>query len=235
MTFNEIITELQSHANPDAIAGMASCGIAPERNYGVRVPILREIAKRTRRNQELALQLWEYGYRETRILATMIAEPPKMSGDLLEKWVAAFNDWEICDQCCMNLFEKLPDAWQIALDWSRRPEEFVRRAGFVLMARLAVSDKKAGDERFDPFFPLLIEGATDQRNFVKKAVNWAVRQIGKRNLALNRRAIDISLKILLLDSRAANWIAADALRELHSPAVQIRLAAQATKAKTGKS
>jgi 3-methyladenine DNA glycosylase AlkD len=165
----------------------------------------------------------------------MIAEPPKMSGDLLEKWVATFNDWEICDQCCMNLFEKLPDAWQIALDWSRRPEEFVRRAGFVLMARLAVSDKKAGDERFDPFFPLLIEGATDQRNFVKKAVNWAVRQIGKRNLALNRRAIDISLKILLLDSRAANWIAADALRELHSPAVQIRLAAQATKAKTGKS
>lgn len=234
MTFNEIITELQSYSNPGSIAGMASFGIAPDRNYGVKVPVLRAIAQRTKRNHELALQLWEYGYRESHILATMIAEPCQVLPDLLENWVSAFNDWEICDQCCMNLFEKLPNAWQLAEDWSRRPEEFVRRAGFVLMARLAVSDKKAGDERFEPFFPLLVEGATDNRNFVKKAINWAVRQIGKRNPVLNRRAIEISLEIQRLDARAAKWIAADALRELRSPAVQARLAAQTLKTKAGK-
>jgi 3-methyladenine DNA glycosylase AlkD len=234
MTFNEIITELQSNSNPGSIAGMASVGIAPDRNYGVKVPVLRAIAQRTKRNHELALQLWEHGYRETRILTTMIAEPCQITPELLENWLSAFNDWEICDQCCMNLFEKLPDAWQLAVDWSRRPEEFVRRAGFVLMARLAVSDKKASDERFEPFFPLLVEGATDNRNFVKKAVNWAVRQIGKRNAALNRRAIEIAQEIQRLDSKAAKWIAADALRELQSPAVQTRLTIQALKTKAGK-
>jgi len=234
MTFNEIILELQKHSNPDSIAGMASVGIASDRNFGVKVPVLRAIARRTKRNHELALQLWEHGYRETRILATMIAEPRQVTPDLLENWVSAFHDWEICDQCCMNLLEILPDAWQLAENWSRRPEEFVRRAGFVLMARLAVSDKKAGDERFEPFFPLLIEGATDHRDVVKKAVNWAVRQIGKRNPTLNRRAIDLSREIQRLDSRTAKWIAADALRELQSPAVQTRLAAHAQKTKTGK-
>jgi len=235
MTFNEIITTLRGHADPDSIAGMASFGISPDRNFGVRVPVLRDIAKQTKRNHALALQLWEYGFRETRILASMLAEPAKVDAELLENWVASFDDWEICDQCCMNLFEKLPDAWQLAVAWCRRPEEFVRRAGFVLIARLAVSDKNAADERFEPFFPLLLEGSTDNRNFVKKAVNWAVRQIGKRNLALNRRAIEISLEIQRLDSKAAKWIAADALRELQSPAVKTRLASQPVKTKTGKS
>ncbi|MFH1252055.1 MAG: DNA alkylation repair protein [bacterium] len=235
MTFNEIIAELQIQADPGSIAGMATCGISPDRNFGVRVPILRNISKRTKRNHDLALQLWEYGYRETRILASMIAEPYKVGPALLESWVTAFNDWEICDQCCMNLFEKLPGAWQLAMDWCHRPEEFVRRAGFVLMARLAVSDKKAADERFGPFFPLLLEGSTDNRNFVKKAVNWAVRQIGKRNPALNRLAVEITLEIQRLDSKAAKWIAADALRELQSPAVQARLTDQALKSKPGKS
>ncbi len=141
----------------------------------------------------------------------------------MDEWVKDFDNWEVCDQCCMNLFEKTEFAYQKCFQWSAREEEFVKRAGFVLMARLAVSDKKASDEEFEQFFPAIKREADDNRNYVKKGINWALRQIGKRNLSLNEKAIEVAGEIKKMDSKSARWIAADALRELTGQGVQARL------------
>jgi 3-methyladenine DNA glycosylase AlkD len=140
-----------------------------------------------------------------------------------EKWVKDFNSWDVCDQVCMNLFEKTPWAWQKIIEWAGREEEFVKRAAFALMACLAWHDKNAPDENFIKLFPLLRQGATDERNFVRKAVNWALRNIGKRNIRLNRAAIQLAEEIGRIDSKTARWIASDAIRELKSVPVQQRL------------
>ncbi len=221
--FNDIIEKLKSVSNPDAVGGMARFGITPENTFGVSIPNLRKIAKETKKNHALAQQLWESGFRETMILASMIDEPEMVTEEQMEKWVLDFDYWEICDQCCMNLFEKTGFAYEKAIEWSLRDEQFVKRAGFVLMARLAVSDKKADDSRFEQFFPMMLREADDERNFVKKAVNWALRQIGKRNLALNEKAIETAMEIQKIDSKSARWIASDAIRELSGEAVQKRL------------
>ncbi len=149
----------------------------------------------------------------------MIDDHKQVDEAQMEKWVADFDSWDVCDQCIMNLFEDVDLAWDKAVEWSRREKEFEKRAGFVMMARLAVSDKKATDERFVNFFPIIKREADDDRNFVKKALNWALRQIGKRNPALNNKAIDVAKEIEALDSKSAKWIAKDALRELKSEAV----------------
>ena len=153
----------------------------------------------------------------------MVDEAQLVTETQMESWVSEFDYWEICDQCCMNLFEKTPFAYQKAVEWSKRAEEYVKRAGFVLMARLAVSDKKAADDRFEAFFPLIEREAGDPRDMVKKGVNWALRQIGKRNLALNRQAIIVGQRIQQQESKAAQWVARDALKELTGTAVQSRL------------
>ncbi len=221
--FDDIIEKLKSVSNPDAVEGMARFGITPENTFGVSIPNLRKIAKETKKNHALAQQLWESGFRETMILASMIDEPEMVTEEQMEKWVLDFDYWEICDQCCMNLFEKTGFAYEKAIEWSLRDEQFVKRAGFVLMARLAVSDKKADDSRFEQFFPMMVREVDDERNFVKKAVNWALRQIGKRNLALNVKAIETAMEIQKIDSKSARWIASDAIRELSGEAVQKRL------------
>ena len=221
--FNDIIEKLKSVSNPDAVGGMARFGITPENTFGVSIPNLRKIAKETKKNHALAQQLWESGFRETMILASMIDKPEMVTEEQMEKWVLDFDYWEICDQCCMNLFEKTGFAYEKAIEWSLRDEQFVKRAGFVLMARLAVSDKKADDSRFEQFFPMMLREADDERNFVKKAVNWALRQIGKRNLTLNEKAIETAMEIQKIDSKSARWIASDAIRELSGEAVQKRL------------
>lgn len=221
--FDDIIEKLKSVSNPDAVEGMARFGITPENTFGVSIPNLRKIAKETKKNHALAQQLWESGFRETMILASMIDEPEMVTEEQMEKWVLDFDYWEICDQCCMNLFEKTGFAYEKAIEWSLRDEQFVKRAGFVLMARLAVSDKKADDSRFEQFFPMMLREADDERNFVKKAVNWALRQIGKRNLTLNEKAIETAMEIQKIDSKSARWIASDAIRELSGEAVQKRL------------
>jgi 3-methyladenine DNA glycosylase AlkD len=141
----------------------------------------------------------------------------------MESWVANFDSWDVCDQCCSNLFDKTKFAYKKAIEWTKRNEEFVKRAGFVLMAVLAVHDKKAKDERFLKFLPIMKRESTDERNYVKKAVNWSLRQIGKRNLNLNKMALKTAKEIKMLDSRTAAWVASDALRELESKAVQERL------------
>lgn len=223
MAYDEILKKLKALSDSKAIEGMARYGITPQKTFGVSIPNLRKIAKETGRNQDLAQKLWALDTRETRILACMIDVPAGVTKVQMENWVKTFDYWEICDQCCMNLFEKTRFAYQKAEEWSQREEEFVKRAGFVLMARLAVSDKEAADGRFERFFPFIERGAVDPRNFVKKAVNWALRQIGKRNLVLNKRAIKVAEDIQNLDSSAAKWIASDAIRELQSKAVQDRL------------
>lgn len=153
----------------------------------------------------------------------MIDDPRAVTEEQMERWAKDFGYWEICDQCCMNLFEKTKFAYQKAVEWSSSDKEFVKRAGFVLMARLAVSDKKVDDKEFVKFLPIIKRESTDNRNHVRKAVNWALRQIGKRSLNLNKIAIKTAKEIQKIDSRSAKWIASDALRELTSEAIQERL------------
>ena len=220
---NEIIDQLKSLSNPVNVDGMARFGINPANTLGVSMPVLRNTARQIGRHHELALQLWNSGIHEARILATLIDKPAEVTDDQMEKWTAEFDSWDVCDQCCSNLYARIPSAYKKAMEWSNRPEEFVKRAGFSLMAYLAVHDKKADDLKFMQFFESIKIGSTDKRNFVKKAVNWALRQIGKRNMALNEQTLALSREIQKLDSPAARWIAADALRELTGEVVQSRL------------
>ena len=223
MQYDDILKRLKSLSDPRTVEGMAKYGITPERTYGVSIPNLRKIAKEIGKDHELAQKLWGSDIRETRILASMIDNPETVTEEQMEEWVKDFDYWEICDQCCQNLFIKTDFAYQKAVDWSGRDEEFVKRAGFALMAWLAFKDKKAKDEQFEKFFPIIKREATDNRNFVKKAVNWALRQIGKRNLNLNMKAIETTKKIQKTESKSAKWIAHDAIKELTSDAIQERL------------
>ena len=223
MEYEKVIEKLKYLSNPKAIIGMARYGITPENTYGVSIPNLRKTAKEIGINRKLAQKLWATNIRETKILASMIEDPEMVIEEQIEGWVKEFNYWEICDQCCMNLFEKTRFAYKKAVEWSSRGKEFVKRAGFVLMARLAVSDKKADDDKFEKFFAIIKKEVTDDRNYVKKAVNWALRQIGKRNLNLNGKVIKIAKEIQEMDSKSAKWIASDTIRELTSKAVQKRL------------
>jgi len=223
MQYKEILKRLKSLSDPKAVEGMARFGINPKNTYGVSIPNLRMISKEIGRDHSLAQQLWSSGIHEARILAGMIDDPGMVTEEQMESWVKDFDSWDVCDQCCSNLFDKTEFAYQKAFEWSERNEEFVKRAGFVLMATLAVHDKKATDEELLKFLPLIKRESTDDRNFVKKAVNWALRQIGKRNVSLNKAAIKTAKKIQGIDSKSARWIASDALRELTSEAVQKRL------------
>ena len=202
---------------------MARFGITPGNTYGISIPNLRKIAEQIGKNHQLAEQLWSSGIHEARILACMIDDPKAVTEEQLERWVKDFDSWDVCDQCCNKLFDKTEFAYQKAIEWSERNEEFVKRAGFVLMTQLAVHDKEANDSQFEQFLPIIKREATDERNFVKKAVNWALRQIGKRNRSLNRITIEVGKEIRQIDSKAAVWIANDALRELTSNKVQKRL------------
>jgi len=223
MQYDDILMWLKSLANPKAVEGMARYGITAEKAYGVSIPDLRNIAREIAKDHGLAQRLWEAGIRETRILASMIDDPGMVIEGQMESWVRDFDCWEVCDQCCMNLFGRTVFAYKKAVEWSSREEEFVKRAGFVLMARLAVSDKKADDGVFAEFLPIIRSGATDKRNFVRKAVNWALRQIGKRNLALNEMALGTAREIQQMNSPSARWVASDTIRELTGEAVQNRL------------
>jgi 3-methyladenine DNA glycosylase AlkD len=221
--YERILKRLKALANPESVAGMARYGINPESAYGVSIPNLRKIAREVGENHELALKLWASGIHEARILAAMVERPADVTEEQMEAWVRDFNSWDLCDQCCNNLFRKPALAYNKAAEWTSQEEEFVKRAGFVLMACLAVHDKKVEDAVFERLLVIIKKEASDNRNFVKKAVNWALRQIGKRNLNLNRAAIRTAEEISGMDSRSARWIAADAIRELAGEKVQERL------------
>jgi len=219
----DVLDKLQSKARPEQLKGMAKYGMTIEQRLGVSVPDMRELAKEIGREHKLALDLWRTGIVEARIVAGMVDDPAELTEEQMEDWVKGINSWDVCDQVCMNLFEKNPLAWKKIVDWSEREEEFVKRTAFSLIACLAWHDKKADDEKFIELLPVIMRGAADERNFVKKAVNWALRNIGKRNLNLNEAAINTAKEIKRLDSKTARWVASDALRELESDAVQIRL------------
>ncbi|NYB51526.1 MAG: DNA alkylation repair protein [Methanobacteriaceae archaeon] len=223
MKFEEIIKELEFLSNPEDVKGMARFGIRPQDAYGVRIPDLRRIAKKAGKDHFLARQLWDAGYQETMILACMIEDPKRITEEQMDNWALKFDTWAVCDQCCMKLFRMTPFAYKKVFEWSRRDEEFVKRAAFTLMAVLAVHDKKAPDEKFEQLLPIIQRESTDNRNYVKKSVNWALRQIGKRNIALNKKAIRTAEEIQKIPDKCAKWVAADALRELKSDKVQERL------------
>jgi 3-methyladenine DNA glycosylase AlkD len=209
--------------DPAAREGQARFGIQTRRAFGVSVPKIRAIARREGRDHDLALELWASGFHESRLLATFVDDPEAVTEAQMEAWAAEFDSWDLVDQCCANLFDRTPWAYRKAVEWAGREEEFVKRAGFAMMAALAVHDKGAPDERFHPFLPLIEREAGDARNFVKKAVNWALRGIGKRSRALNALSVETAVRIQANGTGAARWVASDALRELRSPQVVGRI------------
>ncbi len=220
MKCEEVIRRLRGMKDPRAVEGMARFGIVGGGRLGVSIPALRRMAREIGSDHGLALKLWRSGIPDARILAALVDEPLRVTERQMERWVKDFDSWDVCDQVCSNLFDRTSLARSKALQWSRREEEFVKRAGFVLMAVMAVHDKEAGDGIFRRFLPIIKREAADERNYVKKAVNWALRQIGKRNTVLNREAVSLAREIKKMDSRAARWIASDALRELTNPKVR---------------
>jgi len=220
---NEVLDTLRSLGDPKAAAGPARFGIDVRDIWGVRAPDLRQLAKEIGPDHSLAGQLWRTGVHDARILAALVDDSQRVTPPQMERWARDFNSWAVCDAACGCLFDRTVYAWDKAVEWTGREPEYTKRAGFVLMASLAVHDKKAPDGRFEAFFPLIAKHATDDRNFVKKAVNWALRQIGKRNRRLNQLAVQTAKEIRDIDSRAARWIASDALRELTSDEVRQRL------------
>jgi len=223
MSFNQVMKKLYSMESKENVEGMARYGINPNNNLGVSIYKLRPIAKENGKNHNLALKLWNSGIHDARLLACFIDDPDKVTGEQMDSWAKDFDSWDICDQACTSLFDQTPFAWKKIFEWAERDEEFVKRGAFSLIAGLSVHDKDAVDKKFEKFFPLIIKCSTDDRNYVKKAVNWALRNIGKRNKYLNEKAVETAKKILKIDSKSARWIANDAIRELKSEKVKIRL------------
>ncbi len=227
MKIDEIIKKLESLENPVNIAGMKRFGITTKKAFGVSAPVLKDLAKDVKKQTEdrhaLALELWETGIHEARVIAYLIDDPKQVSSEQMDAWTADFDNWAICDGTCGHLFCRTEFAYEKVFQWSKRDEEFVKRAGIVLIAWLAVHDKKAADQRIAQFLPVLETHADDDRNFIKKAVNWSLRQIGKRNLNLNKLAVEAAERIKARNTKAGRWIAADALRELKSEKILERL------------
>jgi len=218
----EVLEMLAAKADPDQLEGMARYGMTVENRLGVKVPQMRMIAKQIGVNHNLALELWETGVTEAMILASMVDVPDEVTEEQMEAWVQDFDSWDVCDQVCMNLFDKTPLAWKKIHDWSDREDEFVKRAAYALIACLAVHDKGASDEEFVSLIPVIKAGATDNRNYVKKAVSWALRNTGKRNPELNTVALATARELQSIDSSSARWIGSDAIRDLTSDATMRR-------------
>jgi 3-methyladenine DNA glycosylase AlkD len=215
MDYNEVIKKLESLKNPRNVEGMARFGIRPKAKvFGIPIPEIRKLAKQIGKDHKLALKLWDSKIHEARILAGYIEEIDKITEKQFEKWVKDFDSWDVVDQVCSAVLDKTDFAYKKIFELSKRKEEFVKRTAFTLICCLAVHDKKLPEEKFLNFLPLIKEASTDERNFVKKAVNWALRQIGKRNKNLNKRAIKLAREIQKIESKGARWIANDAIREL---------------------
>jgi len=221
----DILKRLKSLGSLKNKEGMTRFGINPQKNYGVTIPDLRKIAKGIGKDHHLALELWKSGIHEARILASMIDDWEKVTEKQMNQWVADFDSWDVCDQCCLNLLDKVKFVDQKIKAYAKAREEFVKRTAFTLIACLAFHDKELKDKDFEKYFKIIKDAVTDERNFVRKAVNWALRQIGKRNKSLNKKAIKVAQDILKTykDNKVARWIANDALRELKSKQVQNRL------------
>jgi 3-methyladenine DNA glycosylase AlkD len=223
MEYELVLRKLKSLSNNKNVEGMARFGINTKNTLGISIYVLRPMAKEIGKDHKLAQQLWNSKIHEARLLAVFIDEPQKVTNAQMERWAADFDSWDVCDQACTDLFDKTALGWKKAVEWSKRKEEFVKRGAFALMAGLAVHDKGASNKDFEKLLPIIERESWDERNFVRKAVNWALRNIGKRNRVLNKKSIRAAKRIKKMDSKAARWIAADALRELTSEKVRKRL------------
>jgi 3-methyladenine DNA glycosylase AlkD len=223
MKLGTVMKRLNATSDKKAIDWMAKYGITPVGSYGTKIPVLRKLGKEIGTDHRLAFELWNAGYRETMILASLVADPDRITSKQMDNWAKKFDYWEICDQVVTNLFSHSRYAWNKAIEWSNSSHEGTKRAAFVLIARLAVIDKESTNAEFEKFFPVITRGSIDERNMVKKAVSWALRQVGKRNITLNKKAIRIALALSRLDSKSAKWIYNDAFKELTSTSVQKRL------------
>jgi 3-methyladenine DNA glycosylase AlkD len=220
---DDVLRWLERRGTRRNIEGMARFGITSPKAFGVSIETMRPLVRRLGHDHALAAALWRTRWHEARILASLIDEPARVTAAQMEKWVRDFDNWAVCDSVCFHLFDRTPHAWKKAAQWSRQESEFVKRAAFALMAGLTVHDKHRPDPAFIRLLPIIERGARDPRNFVKKAVNWALRQIGKRNLTLNGAAIAVAGRLAAADEPAPRWIGKDALREITGPAVQQRL------------
>jgi 3-methyladenine DNA glycosylase AlkD len=222
MNFNDAIKKLNELANPKRVKFMARYGINSDNNLGISIYQLRPLAKEIGKNHDLALKLWESGIHDARLLACFIDDPSKVTSEQMDSWANDFDSWDICDQACTSLFDLSSLAWEKVYEWAEKKSEFVKRGAFSLIAGLSVHDKESDDKKFEKLFPLIKKHSTDERNHVKKAVNWALRNIGKRNINLNKKAIKTAEEIKKIDSKVARWIANDAIRELISEKIQKR-------------
>ncbi|MBS1530255.1 MAG: DNA alkylation repair protein [Bacteroidetes bacterium] len=213
VTTSDIVYLLKEISKPERLRGMKRFGIDTSHALGVTIPELRKLAKEIKINQQLSLELWETGIHECRILASMIGDIKQVTAQQMDKWVADFDSWDVCDQVCGNLFVKAPFVIDKVLEYTASEHEFVKRAGFVLIAELQVHNKKISDDELIKFLPIIEREAWDERNFVKKAVNWALRQIGKRNRTLLQPAIATAERIRQQGTKSARWIASNALAE----------------------
>ncbi len=223
MNIVTIVKDLKKLHNPKNVEGMARYGINPQFALGISIPYLRKKAKEIGKDHKLALELWETKIHEARILSSLLEEPKLISRIQMNNWASDFNSWDLCDQVCNNLFRKTEFAYEKAVEWSMKKKEFVKRAGFVLMASLSVHSRELTNDDFLKFFEYIKSAAVDERNFVKKAVNWSVRNIGKRNLFLHKKAIQLSQEILGLNTKPSSWIAKNALLELQSEKIISRI------------
>jgi len=213
-TVDEILKELKQLATPSGRSAHEYFGIQYKEGFGLTTPQMRAVAKKIGKNHALALQLWKTGIHEAKHVAIFIADPNKVTEQFMEKWMKDFQSWDTVDNCCGTLYCRTPYAFDKAIEWTTRKKEFEKRAGFVMMAELAIHDKKSEDKKYEQFFPYLVAESHDERNFVKKAINWALRQIGKRNERLCKKAIRVAKDIYAKGDPASRWIATDALREL---------------------
>jgi 3-methyladenine DNA glycosylase AlkD len=223
MRCGEVLDTLEKLGDPRNVAGMARFGIKPSVVLGVPKPALRRLARDLGRDHALAQELWASDVHEARLLASMIDDPAEVTQEQMDTWAKDFDNWDTCDQCCMNLFWKTACAYDKAEEWTASDAEFVKRAGFVLLASLAIHDKKAGNEEFERFLPVIGREAADDRNYVRKAINWALRQIGKRNARLRQKAAGVALELRQGKSKSARWIGVDAVRELSSEEIRRRV------------
>jgi 3-methyladenine DNA glycosylase AlkD len=234
MDTSEVMQWLERQGTRRTVDGMARYGIVAERAFGVPMGTLQSLSKRLGKDHALSLALWETGWYEARLLAALVGDPERVTRRQMNAWAAGFENWADCDTVCFKLFDRTPFAWEKARQWSTSPQEFVKRGGFVLMACLALHDKAAPDRSFLAILPQIEKGAHDERNFVKKGVNWALRGIGRRNLALNTAALKVARRLALSEEAGCRWVGKDALRELASPKVRAQLARRASRPRPGR-
>ena len=231
---DDVVAWLKKHGSDAGRSAMVRYALPADNAFGVPVGVMRPYAKQLGPSHDLAAALWATGWYEARMLAAFIDEPARVTPAQMDAWCRDFDSWGICDTVCMHLFDRTPHAWKKVTAWSRRRDEFVKRAAFALLASLALHDRSTGDEPFLHGLVLIEGAATDGRNFVRKGVNWALRGIGERNHALHAAALDVAGRLAASDDSTARWIGRDALRQLGTPAVKRRLDARQARGKTAR-